>query len=114
MAPKNEFAMQSSGTAIRQAREQVTEQAEELAGSISPTVDSAAHTIQDTLRRTQNSACAAMGMVADGLDTSTAYLSDRGMAGVIEDVATLIRRHPLQVLVLGVSAGYLLSRSRKR
>jgi hypothetical protein len=114
MAPIKEFAMQSSGTSIRQAREQVTEQAEELAGSISPTVDSAAHTIQDTLRRTQNSACAAMGMVADGLDTSTAYLSDRGMAGVIEDVATLIRRHPLQVLVLGVSAGYLLSRSRKR
>ena len=114
MAPIKEFAMQSSGTSIRQAREQVTEQAEELAGSISPTVESAAHTIQDTLRRTQNSAGAAMGMVADGLDTSTAYLSDRGMAGVIEDVETLIRRHPLQVLVLGVSAGYLLSRSRKR
>ena len=114
MAPIKEFAMKSSGISVRQAREQVTEQAEELAGSISPTVDSAAHTIQDTLRRTQNSACAAMGMVADGLDTSTAYLSDRGMAGVIEDVATLIRRHPLQVLVLGVSVGYLLSRSRQR
>ncbi len=114
MAPIKEFAMESSGTSVRQAREQVTEQAEELAGSISPTVDSAAHTIQDTLRRTQNSACAAMGMVADGLDTSTAYLSNRGMVGVVEDVTTLIRRHPLQVMVLGVSVGYLLSRSRKR
>ena len=114
MAPIKEFAMESSGTSVRQAREQVTEQAEELAGSISPTVDSAAHTIQDTLRRTQNSACAAMGMVADGLDTSTEYLSNRGMAGVVEDVATLIRRHPLQVMVLGVSVGYLLSRSRQR
>ena len=114
MAPIKEFAMKSSVASVRQAREQVTEQVEELAGSISSNVDSAAHTIQDTLRRTQNSACAAMGMVADGLDTSTAYLSDRGMAGVIEDVETLIRRHPLQVLVLGVSAGYLLSRSRKR
>ena len=114
MAPIKEYAMKSSGTSVRQAREQVTEQAEELAGSISPTVDSAAHTIQDTLRRTQNSACAAMGMVADGLDTSTAYLSNRGMVGVVEDVTTLIRRHPLQVLVLGVSVGYLLSRSRQR
>lgn len=114
MAPINEFAMKSSGGSVRQAREQVTEQAEELAGSISPAVESAAHTIQDTLRRTQNSACAAMGMVADGLDTSTAYLSNRGMVGVVEDVTTLIRRHPLQVMVLGVSVGYLLSRSRKR
>ena len=113
MAPIKEFAMKSSGTSVRQAREQVTEQVEELAGSMSPTVESAAHTIQDTLRRTQNSACAAMGMVADGLDTSTAYLSNRGMVGVVEDVTTLIRRHPLQVLVLGVSVGYLLSRSRR-
>ena len=114
MAPIKEFAMKSSGTSVRQAREQVTEQAEELAGSISQTENSVAHTIQDTLRRTQNSACAAMGMVADGLDTSTAYLSNRGMVGVVEDVTTLIRRHPLQVLVLGVSVGYLLSRSRQR
>jgi hypothetical protein len=114
MSPIKEYAMKSSGTFVRQAREQVTEQAEELAGSLSPTVDSAAHTIQDTLRRTQNSACAAMGMVADGLDTSTAYLSNRGMVGVVEDVTTLIRRHPLQVMVLGVSVGYLLSRSRQR
>jgi hypothetical protein len=114
MAPIKEFAMKSSGASVGQAREQVTEQAEELAGSISPTVDSAAHMIQDTLRRTQNGACAAMGMVADGLDTSTAYLSNRGMVGVVEDAATLIRRHPLQVMVLGVSVGYLLSRSRQR
>ena len=114
MAPIKEYAMKPGGAFVRQAREQVTEQAEELAGSISPTVDSVAHTIQDTLRRTQNSACAAMGMVADGLDTSTAYLSNRGMVGVVEDVATIIRRHPLKVLALGVSVGYLLSGSRRR
>ncbi len=114
MAPVKEFAMKSSGTAVRQARERVTKQAEELAGSIRQNEDSVAHTIQDTMRRTQNSACAAMGMVADGLDTSTAYLSNRGVVGVVEDVATLIRRHPLQALVLGVSVGYLLSRSRQR
>ena len=114
MALIKEFAMKSRGTSVRQARERVTEQAEELAGSISQTEDSVAHTIRDTLRRTQNSACTAMGLVADGLDTSTAYLSNRGMVGVVEDAATLIRRHPLQVMVLGVSVGYLLSRSRQR
>ena len=114
MAHTKEYAMKSRGASVRQAEERVTEQAEKLAGSISQTEDSVAQTIQDTLRRTQNSACAAMGMVADGLDTSTAYLSNRGMVGVVEDVATLIRRHPLRVLVLGVSVGYLLSRSRQR
>ena len=114
MAHTKEYAMKSRGVSIRQAEERVTEQAEKLAGSISQTEDSLERTIQDTLRRTQNSACAAMGMVVDGLDTSTAYLNNRGMVGVVEDVATLIRRHPLRVLVLGVSVGYLLSRSRQR
>ena len=114
MAHTKEYAMKSSRASVRQAREQVTEQAEELAGSIGQTEDSVAHTIQDALRRTQNSTCAVMGLVANGLDTSTAYLSNRGMVGVVEDVATIIRRHPLQVLALGVSVGYLLSRSRWR
>ena len=114
MAPTTEYTLEPNGASVRKAVKGATEQANKMVGSIGQSRDSAAHTIQDTLRRTQNSACTAMGMVADGLDTSTAYLSDRGMAGVIEDVETLIRRHPLQVLVLGVSAGYLLSRSRKR
>jgi ElaB/YqjD/DUF883 family membrane-anchored ribosome-binding protein len=111
MVPIKEYAIKSRGASVQQAGERVREQAEELADS---TVASAAQTIQDTLRRTQNSASAAMGLVADCLDTSTAYLSNRGMVGVVEDVETLIRRHPFQVLVLGVSVGYLLSRSRQR
>ena len=114
MVPIKEYAMKSNGTLVRQAGERVTEQAKELADSISPTVASAAQTIQDTLRRTKNSASAARGWGADCLDTSTAYLSNRGTVGVVEDVETLIRRHPFQVLVLGVSGGYLLSRSRQR
>ncbi|HSL04341.1 MAG TPA: hypothetical protein VK901_12500 [Nitrospiraceae bacterium] len=114
MAPAKGCAMKPSGASVRQEGERVTKQARELAGSIGQTRDSAAHRIQDTLRRTQNSACAAMGMVADGLDTSTAYFSKRGMVGVVEDVERLIRRRPFHVLVLGVSLGYLLSRSRKR
>ena len=114
MAPTTEYAMEPNGASVRKAVKGATEQANKMVGSIGQSRDSAAHTIQDTLRRTQNSACAAMGLVADGLGTSTAYLSNRGMVGVVEDVATIIRRHPLQVMVLGVSVGYLLSRSRRR
>ena len=46
MAPIKEYAMKSSGTSVRPAREQGTEQAEELAGSISQTEDLVAHTIR--------------------------------------------------------------------
>jgi len=114
MAHTTEYSMEPNGASARNAVKGATEQANKMVGLIGQSRDSAAQTIQSPLRRTQNSTCAAMGMVADGLDTSTAYLSNRGMVGVVEDVATLIRRHPLQVMVLGVSVGYLLSRSRRR
>jgi ElaB/YqjD/DUF883 family membrane-anchored ribosome-binding protein len=114
MAPKNEYEMEPSGESVVQTAARVTEQAEELVGSIGQTTDSTAQTIQNALERTKKSASAAMGSVAEGIDTSTKYLAERGMVGVVEDVETLIRRHPFQALMLGVSVGYLLSRSRQR
>lgn len=114
MAPKNEYEMEPSGESVVQTAGGVTQQAEELVGAIGQTMDSAAQTIQNTLRRTKKIASTAIGTVADGVETSTEYLTERGMVGVVEDVETLIRRHPLQVLMLGVSVGYLLSRSRQR
>ena len=113
MALENEYDMEPNGESVVQTAAGVIEQAEELVGSIGQSMDSAAQTIQDTLRRTKQSACDAIGTVADGIETSTEYLSDRGIGGVVKDVETLIRRHPFQALMLGVSVGYLLSRSRK-
>lgn len=114
MTLKNEYEINPNDGSVAQTVDGLAEQADELGESIAQTIDSAAHTIQDTFQRTKASAKAAMDTVADGIDTSTEYLTDRGMEGVIEDVETLIRRHPLQVLLLGVSVGYLLSRSRQR
>lgn len=114
MAPTTEHAMEPSGASVGKVGKGVTEQANKMVGSIGQTMDSAAQTIQGPLRRTRNCASAAIGMVAEGLDTSTAYLRTRGVVGVLGNVETLIRRHPFQILVLGVSVGYLLSRSRQR
>ena len=114
MTLKHEYEIEPSEGSVAQTVDGLAEQGEELGGSIGQTIDSAAHTIQDTFQRTKASARAAMGTVADGIDTSTEYLTDRGMEGVIEDVETLIRRYPVQVLLLGVSVGYLLARSRQR
>jgi ElaB/YqjD/DUF883 family membrane-anchored ribosome-binding protein len=114
MAPTTEYTMEPNGASVRNAAKGATEQANKMVGSIGQSRDSAAQTIQSPLRRTRNSARAAIGMVTDSLDTSTAYLRNRGAVGVFRDVETLIRRHPFQILALGVSVGYLLSRSRQR
>ena len=56
MAPTTEHAMEPIGASVRTAGKGVAEQVNKMAGSISQIEDSVAQTIQDTLRRTQNSA----------------------------------------------------------
>ena len=114
MAPKNEYEMVSSGDSIGQTAAGVAEQAEELVGSIDQTMDSAAQVVQETLRRTKRSARVAMKNASKGIQTSTDYLTEKGMVGLVEDVEALIRRYPLQALLIGSSVGFLLSRSWKR
>ena len=114
MVPKKEHDMEPNGGAGGQAGAGVAERGEGLVGSIDQTIESAAQTIQKTLRRTRNNASAAMGTVVDGIETSTEYFTDRGMEGVVADVETLIRRYPLQALLIGSSVGFLLSRSWRR
>ena len=98
-----------SGMSVLPAVTDLTEQTEEVMGSIGHTMHSAAQKI----RRAKNSTSAALDTIADGIDHSTDYLSDKGIAGVVEDLETLIRRHPFQTLLIGLSAGYLLFRSRQ-
>ena len=43
---------------------------------------------------------------------TTQYIRQQGIGGVVEDLETLIRRYPLQALLLGLGCGYLLSRAR--
>ena len=114
MAPTKEYTREPSAAWVGHAAAGVIDRAEERVGSIIETMDSAAQTIQDTLQRTQESAHAALGTVADGLDTSTRYLTDRGIGGMVEDGAALIRRYPFQAFLIGCSEGFLLSRSRRR
>lgn len=43
---------------------------------------------------------------------TTHDIRQQGLDGVVEDVEMLIRRYPLQALLLGLGCGYLLSRAR--
>lgn len=104
---KNEYgSFSSDGSGVGE----MTEQDQELGHLIGQKIDWAAHTVQDTFQQAKKSAKAAMETVTDGIDTSAEYFTDRGVEGVVKDVETLIRRHPFQALVIGLSIGYLLSR----
>jgi hypothetical protein len=114
MALEKEYEIEPNGKSVVQPVVGVPERAEESIGLIAHTVDSATEAVKDTLHRTKRSARVAMKNVSGGIRTSTDYLTGKGIVGAIEDVEALIRRYPLQALLIGLSMGYLLSRSRKR
>lgn len=114
MATKTEYDVEANGESGVAAVVRVTERAQELVGSIGQTADSAAQVVQDTLRRTKRRTRVAMKNVSEGIQTSTDYLTEKGVAGTVEDVEILIRRYPFQALLIGLSIGCLLSRYRKR
>ncbi len=115
MAPKKEYETEPMGEPkVQSATGRRTEQAEELVESIGQRFEAAEQAIPDTLQRTKKIVAEALKTVPERIETSTDYFTGRGMVGVVRDMETLIRRHPFQALMLGVSVGYLLSRSRKR
>ncbi|MGH7231111.1 MAG: hypothetical protein ACREJU_07100 [Nitrospiraceae bacterium] len=52
--------------------------------------------------------------VAESFDEAGLYLQEQGFTGAREDVELLIRRYPIQSLLLGLGVGYLLARMRAR
>ena len=61
--------------------------------------------IRDKARGTANRSRIALRKTAE-------YFQEEGMSGIVEDLELLIRRYPLQTLLLGMGCGYLLSRLR--
>jgi ElaB/YqjD/DUF883 family membrane-anchored ribosome-binding protein len=112
MESKTNFEFESERDTVVQNGKSGIEKVQVMGKSIGETLESATHTAQQTFEHTKKRARAVMGQVVDSIDSSTDYLAERGMEGVVEDVETLIRRHPFQALMLGLSIGYLLSRSR--
>jgi hypothetical protein len=57
------------------------------------------------------------GQVADsvtsGVKEAATHLQEVGFRGFIEDLVAIVKRYPLQTLVLGIGGGFLLSRLRR-
>ncbi len=92
MAPEKGYEMEPGGEfAVQSATRRLTEQ-----------------------QRIKQIAAEALEMVTAGVETSTDYLTGRGMVGVVKDMGALIRRYPFQTLLLGFALGYALSRPKQR
>jgi uncharacterized protein YjbJ (UPF0337 family) len=56
----------------------------------------------------------AASAVAERLDAAGSYLQENGFENMARDLSGVIRRYPLQSLLIGFGLGYLVARNRER
>jgi ElaB/YqjD/DUF883 family membrane-anchored ribosome-binding protein len=92
-----------------QAGEYVRDKAEAATSSAGKGMENLAGTIRD--RGPQSGMLGrATSTVADTLDRTGRYLEDSGFSGMMEDVTSLVRNHPLPSVLVGIGLGFLLAR----
>jgi len=52
--------------------------------------------------------------VADGLECGSQYLSKEGLAGMADDVGSVIKRNPLPAVLVGIGLGFLIGRTLRK
>jgi hypothetical protein len=72
----------------------------------------AASSMGDTLRQGIQGGSKVTESVTRSVKQTAEYVQEEGVSGMVEDLEVLIRRYPLQTLLLGMGCGYLLSRLR--
>jgi hypothetical protein len=76
---------------------QATEKAKDIASSVKEQAGQVASRIGDR--------------VSDTYEASRDYVKERGLSGMAEDVADVIRRNPLPALLVGLGVGFLIARA---
>ena len=107
---------QDLGSAINElpgTMSQTGHKGDQMAAAVGERLGSAADTLRGTLPQ-DGRLGGAVRAVTDGLEASGNYLQEQGLTGAMEEVESLIRRYPIQALLLGAGLGYALSRLRMR
>jgi uncharacterized protein YjbJ (UPF0337 family) len=84
----------------------------EAATAVGEQMGSLASTIRDNAPHEGAIATAATA-VAGGLESASSYLHEKDYANLATDLTALVRRYPVQSLLVGVGLGYWLARSTK-
>jgi uncharacterized protein YjbJ (UPF0337 family) len=77
-------------------------------------VSTAASAVTGGLETAQGVVSTAATTVADGLASASSYLQEKEFAEMGTDLTALIRRYPVQSLLVGVGLGYVLARLTTR
>lgn len=102
---------ESVGSTIKRGTAATLETAEKVTTGAGEALGSAAESLRQHLPGGAKVG-EAVDTLSRGAKHTADYLREEGLSGIVEDLEVLIRRYPLQTLLLGVGCGYVLSRLR--
>ncbi|HEV3258361.1 MAG TPA: hypothetical protein VG013_15890 [Gemmataceae bacterium] len=118
MAQQAQDTASAVGHKAKDVASNVAQKAKDAASTAAHKTDDALSTVGDkmtslagTIRESaphEGTMGSAATMVADRLQAGGHYLQEHGLHDMTEDVGTLIRRYPVQSLLVGVGIGFLL------
>ena len=102
---------------VRQQTERIGDDMADRANTATTTVGEKMSDVAETIRQkapTSGPIADAADTAADTLQRAGTYLQQQDLSDIRADIEGLIRRHPLESLLVGLGVGYLLARSRRR
>jgi len=100
----------SVGTAIGNTASSLGQRADDAAAGVGTGLKSVASSIRD---QGPNSGMLgqATSTVAGAIESTGQYLSDKHLSGMADDVASMIKSHPIPAVMIGLGVGFLLGRA---
>jgi methyl-accepting chemotaxis protein len=92
---------------------QAVDRADDATTTVGSKMTDVAQTIRDNAPSSGPLANAA-GTAADTLEQAGSYLKEQDLSDMRADLEGIIRRYPVQSLLVGLGVGYLLARSMRR
>jgi hypothetical protein len=110
LGQKAQSAAANIGHRAQDMASNLGERAEDTKAAVGDQMKSLAGTIREKAPREGFTGQAASA-VAQGLEQGGTYLQQHGFSDMAEDMANLVRRYPLQSVLIGIGIGFLLSRT---
>jgi len=102
-----------AGDMANKAMNKVGETAENATSSVGSGMQSAAGALRDNLPKS-GMLSSAGEHVASTLESGGRYLEEKGLSGMSDDIAGVIKRYPIPAVLVGLGIGYLIACSTRR
>jgi ElaB/YqjD/DUF883 family membrane-anchored ribosome-binding protein len=109
IADQAKSVAQNVGDKAKQAGEYVRDKADQGTSQVGKGMESLAGTIRDQGPKSGLLGKATSG-VADTLDSAGRYLDQQGMSGMVDDLTSMIKNHPVPAMLIGIGLGFMLAR----